>query len=211
MAICHFLTLPSKQATQESEGERQTPSSSFKNTHTKRKRGREQQLCKLISVGEKKPWKAAASLKPDWRCAPHDESSRTWLWKRTERNNEAPWFYISAFDIQSKPCSIVHLFSLPVASYCAFNLCSFYLFLAFQCDNFCLWDFVCHVCVCLLFPVDIWSVGCIMGEMVKGSVIFQGTDRILHFSHRLCVICCLTFIEHSVLKSFKHICQPRCF
>lgn len=31
-----------------------------------------------------------------------------------------------------------------------------------------------------LFPVDIWSVGCIMGEMVKGNVIFQGTDRILH-------------------------------
>lgn len=31
-----------------------------------------------------------------------------------------------------------------------------------------------------LFPVDIWSVGCIMGEMVKGSVIFQGTDRILN-------------------------------
>ncbi|XP_044061393.1 mitogen-activated protein kinase 9 isoform X1 [Siniperca chuatsi] len=26
--------------------------------------------------------------------------------------------------------------------------------------------------------VDIWSVGCIMGEMVKGSVIFQGTDHI---------------------------------
>ncbi|KAI3351814.1 hypothetical protein L3Q82_020647 [Scortum barcoo] len=34
--------------------------------------------------------------------------------------------------------------------------------------------------------VDIWSVGCIMGEMVKGSVIFQGTDRILHHSHRPC-------------------------
>ncbi|KTF81087.1 hypothetical protein cypCar_00046850, partial [Cyprinus carpio] len=30
--------------------------------------------------------------------------------------------------------------------------------------------------------VDIWSVGCIMGEMVKGSVIFQGTDRILLYS-----------------------------
>ncbi|ELK03194.1 Mitogen-activated protein kinase 9 [Pteropus alecto] len=27
--------------------------------------------------------------------------------------------------------------------------------------------------------VDIWSVGCIMGELVKGCVIFQGTDRIL--------------------------------
>lgn len=37
-----------------------------------------------------------------------------------------------------------------------------------------------HLCVlvCFLFPVDIWSVGCIMGEMVKGSVIFQGTDHI---------------------------------
>lgn len=30
-----------------------------------------------------------------------------------------------------------------------------------------------------LFSVDIWSVGCIMGELVKGCVIFQGTDRIL--------------------------------
>ncbi|NWH20868.1 MK09 kinase, partial [Grus americana] len=26
--------------------------------------------------------------------------------------------------------------------------------------------------------VDIWSVGCIMGELVKGCVIFQGTDHI---------------------------------
>ncbi|KAF5918122.1 hypothetical protein HPG69_018463, partial [Diceros bicornis minor] len=26
--------------------------------------------------------------------------------------------------------------------------------------------------------VDIWSVGCIMGELVKGCVIFQGTDRL---------------------------------
>ncbi len=42
------------------------------------------------------------------------------------------------------------------------------------------------LCVCSLFPVDIWSVGCIMGEMVKGSVIFQGTDRILHCSRGLC-------------------------
>ncbi len=38
---------------------------------------------------------------------------------------------------------------------------------------------------CVL-PVDIWSVGCIMGEMIKGSVIFQGTDRIL-FTLVLCV------------------------
>ncbi|XP_067103861.1 mitogen-activated protein kinase 9 isoform X2 [Osmerus mordax] len=33
------------------------------------------------------------------------------------------------------------------------------------------------LCVCVR-PVDIWSVGCIMGEMVKGRVIFQGTDHI---------------------------------
>ncbi|KAK2504663.1 hypothetical protein MC885_016044 [Smutsia gigantea] len=33
----------------------------------------------------------------------------------------------------------------------------------------------------VLFPgrdFDIWSVGCIMGELVKGCVIFQGTDHI---------------------------------
>ena len=29
--------------------------------------------------------------------------------------------------------------------------------------------------------VDIWSVGCIMGEMIKGGVLFPGTDRILIF------------------------------
>ncbi|XP_059707516.1 mitogen-activated protein kinase 8 isoform X4 [Haemorhous mexicanus] len=27
-------------------------------------------------------------------------------------------------------------------------------------------------------PVDIWSVGCIMGEMIKGGVLFPGTDHI---------------------------------
>ena len=30
-----------------------------------------------------------------------------------------------------------------------------------------------------LFSVDMWSVGCIMGEMIKGAVLFPGTDRIL--------------------------------
>lgn len=30
-----------------------------------------------------------------------------------------------------------------------------------------------------MFSVDIWSVGCIMGEMIKGGVLFPGTDRIL--------------------------------
>ncbi|NWW37505.1 MK10 kinase, partial [Panurus biarmicus] len=31
--------------------------------------------------------------------------------------------------------------------------------------------------------VDMWSVGCIMGEMIKGAVLFPGTDRILPSSH----------------------------
>uniref|UniRef100_A0A8C1MLM5 Stress-activated protein kinase JNK n=1 Tax=Cyprinus carpio TaxID=7962 RepID=A0A8C1MLM5_CYPCA len=47
--------------------------------------------------------------------------------------------------------------------------------------------------------VDIWSVGCIMGEMVKGSVIFQGTDRIL-FTLVLCVYIPVSVL---VIESFE--------
>ena len=36
----------------------------------------------------------------------------------------------------------------------------------------------CHLNVHL--PVDVWSVGCIVAEMIRGSVLFPGTDRILH-------------------------------
>lgn len=61
-----------------------------------------------------------------------------------------------------------------------------FLFVMSVCVCACVWICAFVLFVCSLFPVDIWSVGCIMGEMVKGSVIFQGTDRILHFSHRLC-------------------------
>lgn len=44
-----------------------------------------------------------------------------------------------------------------------------------------------------VLPVDIWSVGCIMGEMVKGSVIFQGTDRILLRRIYVCINACVFF------------------
>ena len=27
--------------------------------------------------------------------------------------------------------------------------------------------------------VDVWSIGCILGEMIRGSVMFPGSDRIL--------------------------------
>lgn len=38
-----------------------------------------------------------------------------------------------------------------------------------------------HVGACILFtvPVDIWSVGCIMAELLTGRTLFPGTDRIL--------------------------------
>lgn len=31
----------------------------------------------------------------------------------------------------------------------------------------------------LYFLVDIWSVGCIMAELLTGRTLFPGTDRIL--------------------------------
>ena len=29
--------------------------------------------------------------------------------------------------------------------------------------------------------VDVWSIGCILAEMIRGSVMFPGTDRILSY------------------------------
>jgi len=33
----------------------------------------------------------------------------------------------------------------------------------------------------LSFKVDIWSVGCIFGEIIRGQVIFPGSDRMFFF------------------------------
>jgi len=41
--------------------------------------------------------------------------------------------------------------------------------------------YVLYFKIFLFVLVDIWSVGCIMGEMIRGSVMFPGTDRILVF------------------------------
>jgi len=37
--------------------------------------------------------------------------------------------------------------------------------------------------------VDMWSVGCIMAELLTGQVLFKGNDRILSLS--LCVCLCM--------------------
>lgn len=59
---------------------------------------------------------------------------------------------------------------------------------------------------CVL-PVDIWSVGCIMGEMVKGSVIFQGTDRILLRRIYVCIKVCVffSFFSQTACSSFMKL------
>lgn len=52
--------------------------------------------------------------------------------------------------------------------------CFFYLF-AFQSCMLIWW-------ISFHFSVDVWSVGCIMAEMVRGSVLFPGSDRILELN-----------------------------
>lgn len=55
----------------------------------------------------------------------------------------------------------------------------------------------CH----FIFSVDVWSVGCIMAEMVRGSVLFPGTDRILELNRpsepqQLCLFLLSAILVH---------------
>lgn len=60
-------------------------------------------------------------------------------------------------------------------------------------------------------PVDVWSVGCIVAEMIRGSVLFPGTDRILphHWLVTVCVTLLGAFQHHpvSVCVSCAVFCQ----
>ena len=38
--------------------------------------------------------------------------------------------------------------------------------------------FTANVIVLLLFSVDVWSVGCIMAELLSSEALFPGNDRI---------------------------------
>lgn len=41
--------------------------------------------------------------------------------------------------------------------------------------------------------VDIWSVGCIMGEMIRGGVLFPGTDHIDQWNKIIGLLLCLLY------------------
>ncbi len=69
----------------------------------------------------------------------------------------------------------------------------------------CVFDFLFFICkifgiliwLSFHFSVDVWSVGCIMAEMVRGSVLFPGTDRILTWSSLLSHSKCCLFLLFS--------------
>lgn len=44
--------------------------------------------------------------------------------------------------------------------------------------------------------VDIWSVGCIMGEMIRGGVLFPGTDHIDQWNK---------IIGKEIINHFRHL------
>lgn len=55
--------------------------------------------------------------------------------------------------------------------------------------------------------VDIWSVGCIMGEMIRGGVLFPGTDHIDQWNkiigvYILCFICGIRYKTYRWCISF---------
>lgn len=75
-----------------------------------------------------------------------------------------------------------------------------------------------------IFPVDIWSVGCIMAELLTGRTLFPGTDRILQpYEHgsqtleqlaraclNLCAYECINLIFFSLFFHFKSYPRPLC-
>ena len=48
--------------------------------------------------------------------------------------------------------------------------------------------------------VDVWSVGCILGEMIRGSVMFPGTDRIFF----MITIFCVTMVVFYLFNTSKN-------
>lgn len=53
--------------------------------------------------------------------------------------------------------------------------------------------------------VDIWSVGCIMGEMIRGGVLFPGTDHIDQWNKIIgkCILCFIQVVHCVNAKVFR--------
>lgn len=58
----------------------------------------------------------------------------------------------------------------------------------------------------MFYAVDIWSVGCIMAELLTGRTLFPGTDRILQTVKSFFISCTLLFGEH---QGNVHIFPPQ--
>jgi serine/threonine protein kinase len=56
--------------------------------------------------------------------------------------------------------------------------------------------------------VDIWSVGCIMGEMIRGGVLFPGTDHIDQWN-KIIGKQLASFVKfHVVIQASVHLNPP---
>lgn len=193
VGVCHIYTLESKQLS----SERERIYILLLLVHTLGKWWRKQQLCKLISRAAEAWTKRPGRL----RLLPQPESGKKGSLEvnmmkasgkglRMDQNNKKSF---CAFQCLS--------FRFLLWSVSIFSASSEYHFtpclprILFGHWSFRFFKFI-HISLFLPFSVDIWSVGCIMGEMVKGSVIFQGTDRILHPSYRLRFPHCPPFVFH---------------
>ena len=54
--------------------------------------------------------------------------------------------------------------------------------------------------------VDIWSVGCIMGEMIRGGVLFPGTDHIDQWNKIIGMFCLIIFQAPNVFLTVQIFC-----
>lgn len=120
--------------------------------------------------------------------------------------------------VQAKPCpALWRIIGLSLCLThtemfaCPCHLCCIHInaLCSYICVCVCVLDFLFFICkmfgilIWLSFhvSVDVWSVGCIMAEMVRGSVLFPGTDRILTcsslLSHSEC--CLFLFLSYFTL------------
>ena len=58
--------------------------------------------------------------------------------------------------------------------------------------------------------VDIWSVGCIMGEMIRGGVLFPGTDHIDQWNKIIGMFCLILLqVPKCFCNGPNFLCQTK--